>query len=52
MTNSPPEELVDNTIIFGVNHESIEHDHFLISSSICDAIAFAPVAKLLNDNFG
>ena len=51
VTNSPPEELVDNTIIFGVNHESIELDHFLISSSICDAIAFAPVAKLLNDNF-
>ena len=51
VTNSPAEDLIDNTVIYGVNHETIEDDHFLISSSICDAIAFAPVAKLLNDNF-
>ncbi len=51
-TNSPNESNVDKTIIFGVNHEDLNiAEDFLISSSICDAIAFAPLAKLINDNF-
>ena len=52
-TNSPDESLVDKTIIFGVNHQNINRaEDFLISSSICDATAFAPIVKLINDNFG
>ncbi len=52
-TNSPDESSVDKTIIFGVNHQKINRDEdFLISSSICDATAFAPLAKLIDDNFG
>ena len=53
VANSPSEELVDKTIIFGVNHQEISaEDDFLISSSICDATAFAPLAKLIDENFG
>ena len=53
VTNSPDEKLVDKTVIFGVNHEDIDQGNdFLISSSICDATAFAPLIKLINDKFG
>jgi len=53
VTNSPDESLVDKTAIYGVNHEKInKSEDFLISSSICDATAFAPLIKLINDNYG
>tara|TARA_B100001250_G_scaffold300104_1_gene261795 strand:- start:29938 stop:30966 length:1029 start_codon:yes stop_codon:yes gene_type:complete len=52
VTNSPDESLIDKTIIYGVNHESLDKNNdFLISSSICDAIAFAPIAKLIDSNY-
>lgn len=52
ITNSPDESLIDKTIIYGINHESINlKEDFLISSSICDAIAFAPIAKMIDDEF-
>ena len=51
-TNSPDESSVDKTVIFGVNHKDIIlSEDFLISSSICDATAFAPLVKLIHDNF-
>jgi len=53
VTNSPPEEAVDRALILGVNHEEFDPGKdFLISSSICDANAFAPVAHVLDKNFG
>ena len=51
VTNSPDEDKVDKTIIYGVNHEHLNKlEDFLISSSICDATAFAPLIKLVNDH--
>ena len=51
-TNSPNTNLVDKTVVFGVNQNEINIDKdFLISSSICDAVAFAPIAKIINDTF-
>lgn len=53
VTNSPPEDQVDRTIILGANHEELDVKRdFLISSSICDANAFAPVVRLLDRHFG
>ena len=45
-------EHVDKTIIFGVNDDEYnkETDH-VISSSICDANAVAPILKLINDSY-
>ena len=52
-TNSPSIEKVDKTIIMGVNEETIDpNKDFIIAASICDANAFAPVAKVLDKNFG
>lgn len=53
VTNSPPEKDVDATIILGANQDTFDpRRHFLVSSSICDANAFVPVADILDKNFG
>ena len=50
-TNSP--ENIDFTMILGVNeNEYLPHKHHLLASSICDATAIAPVAKIINEHFG
>lgn len=52
VTNSPGPKYVDKTLIYGVNdNQYIESKHFLISSSICDATAIAPVLNVLNKKF-
>lgn len=51
VTHSPDVDKVDKTIIMGVNEDILSKEDFVISSSICDAIAFSPVMKVLNDNF-
>ena len=51
ITHSPDE--VDHTIILGVNEDSYDHaQHNVISSSICDAVAVAPVVKAVDEEFG
>ena len=53
VTHSPDAKLLDRSVILGVNENDIDIDKdFLISSSICDAVAFGPVAKILDENFG
>ena len=52
VTHSPDENLVDRSIIMGVNENTLTNSDFLISSSICDANAFAPVINVLNEKFG
>jgi len=50
VTHSP--DNIDETIIIDVNDDKLDVEkHFLISSSICDANAFAPVMNVLNENF-
>jgi len=49
-TNSP--ENVDFTMVLGVNESQFNpNKHYLISSSICDATAIAPVAKIIDELF-
>jgi glyceraldehyde 3-phosphate dehydrogenase len=43
----------DITICLGVNHDSYDHDtHHIVSNASCTTNCLAPVAKVLNDNFG
>lgn len=52
VTNSPGSKYVDKTIIYGVNdNEFNKSKDFLISSSICDATALAPVLKIIDKLF-
>jgi glyceraldehyde 3-phosphate dehydrogenase len=51
ITHSP--EQVDHTIVFGANEETYRpQEHHVISSSICDAVAVAPVLKVIQKEFG
>jgi len=51
ITHSPND--VDFTMVIGANHLSYRpDDHFIISTSICDATALGPVLKIINDKFG
>ena len=53
VTNAPSEEDVDKTIMTGVNEGEFDPQRdFLLSSSICDANAFVPVAAVLDRNYG
>jgi len=52
VTNSPGSKYVDKTLIYGVNDEDFDKSKdFLISSSICDATALAPVLKIIDKLF-
>ena len=41
-----------NNVVYGVNHESINSKDEVISAASCTTNCLAPVAKVLNDNFG
>ena len=48
-TNSPGPKYVDKTMIYGVNDNTFDKTKdFLISSSICDATALAPILKIID----
>ena len=53
ITHSPPENEVDGTIILGVNEDIYDAaKHNVVSSSICDATAIAPVLFELENKWG
>jgi glyceraldehyde 3-phosphate dehydrogenase len=52
VTNSPGSKYVDKTMIYGVNDNDFDQSKdFLISSSICDATALAPILKITDKLF-
>ncbi len=52
ITHSPKKN-IDYTMILGVNEKDYNHnDHKIISSSICDASAIAPVLKQIDQKWG
>lgn len=53
ITHSPSVSEVDTTIIFGVNESIYDPSrHHVVSSSICDAIAIAPVLYEMHNKWG
>lgn len=48
---SAPGKLADNTIVYGVNHNTLNVDDIIVSNGSCTTNALAPVAKILNDKF-
>ena len=49
---SAPGQNVDNTIVYGVNHESLKSTDVVISNASCTTNCLAPVAKVLHDAVG
>ncbi|OYU57973.1 MAG: erythrose-4-phosphate dehydrogenase, partial [Bradyrhizobium sp. PARBB1] len=49
---SAPADGADATIVYGVNHDTLNKDQLVVSNGSCTTNCLAPVAKVLNDVIG
>jgi glyceraldehyde 3-phosphate dehydrogenase len=49
---SAPGKNVDLTVVYGVNHEKLKAHHKIVSNASCTTNCLAPIADILNKNFG
>ena len=49
---SAPGQNVDNTIVFGVNHDTLKSTDQVISNASCTTNCLAPLAKVLHEGIG
>ncbi len=49
---SAPADGVDLTVVYGVNHDKLTHDHMVVSNASSTTNCLAPVAKVLHDSVG
>ena len=49
---SAPSKGADNTIVYGVNHNTLSADQTIVSNASCTTNCLSPVAKVLNDAIG
>ena len=49
---SAPSGGADNTIVYGVNHNTLKADQLVVSNASCTTNCLSPVAKVLNDKVG
>jgi erythrose-4-phosphate dehydrogenase len=50
--SQPAQSDVDATIIYGINHKTLDRSHRIISSASCTTNCVVPVIKALDDEFG
>ena len=48
----PPKDEIDATVVLGANDGDLNENSKLISNASCTINCLAPIAKVLNDNFG
>ncbi|MDX9930542.1 MAG: type I glyceraldehyde-3-phosphate dehydrogenase [Bacteroidales bacterium] len=48
----PSKDAIDATIVIGVNEGDLKPEHQCVSNASCTTNCLAPVAKILNDNWG
>ncbi len=48
----PAKDEIDYTLVIGVNNDGLTANHKIISNASCTTNCLAPMAKILNDNFG
>jgi glyceraldehyde 3-phosphate dehydrogenase len=49
---SAPGQNVDNTVVYGVNHDSLKASDQVISNASCTTNCLAPLAKVLHEGIG
>lgn len=52
LLTAPAKDKIDVTIVMGVNDKMLKPEHKCISNASCTTNCLAPIAKVLNDNFG
>lgn len=50
--SAPSSDKLDATIVMGVNTETLKPEHNIVSNASCTTNCLAPLAKVINDNFG
>ena len=49
---SAPGDGADLTVVYGINHAQLSHDHIVVSNASCTTNCLAPVAYVLHKEFG
>ena len=49
---SAPGQSVDNTVVYGVNHDTLKASDVVISNASCTTNCLAPLAKVLHESIG
>jgi len=50
--SAPAKDKIDATIVVGVNTKDLKPEHKIVSNASCTTNCLAPLAKVINDNFG
>ncbi len=50
--SAPSKDKIDATIVVGVNNYDLKPEHKIVSNASCTTNCLAPLAKVVNDNFG
>ena len=48
----PPKDEIDAMIVMGVNDETLKPEHRIVSNASCTTNCLAPIAKILDEEFG
>src|SRR4051812_22561626 len=49
---SAPGEGADLTVVYGINHQKLTHEHIIVSNASCTTNCLAPLAYVLNETVG